>query len=230
MSRTYIKAIILGIGFGMFSLILLDNLIVALIMALSCVFFLVKFIYPSVNIAKEYEMKLDELHAFTNSLSMQLLSTPSIHESVKICKDYYKPKVKEIYQSYSENIDDFLVSLKDFFNNKSYDVFYELLLIYENSGGDIKATTNAIISDVAFKKESAENLFKIKKRKIGEFLTMWAFAFVSLLYLRVGLSSYYVSMLEDSLGLAVIAVLLLFLFSVTKAFIDLRSINYEGKL
>ena len=223
-------AVLMGLGLGILTYFLLANLLLTAVVALAGALFLWKFIIPDVEKALTYLSKLDELHSFATSFVMQLSSTPSSFEALKICRPYFKKGVQEIYDHYGDDLEDFLNALDGFFQNQSYRVLAQLIRIYETAGGDIGQMCNSVLQDIAFKKTSAAEMFRVKKRKAAEFVTMWIFAFVSLVYLRIGLASYYMEMLEGNLSVAVFLVMVLFVCSSWKAFAGFRNISFEDQL
>ncbi len=217
-------------GFIVFAFYLLDNIIFSIVLGIICFLIGYKIVINYLLKVKDYLNRLDELHTFTTSITMQLSSTPSAFESIQQCEPYFKSGVKQVFQQYGDDMQEFLEALSPLFRNKSFDVFAKLLLIYEKSGGDILHISNSILEEIAFKKSSAEELYRIKKRKIVELFTMWFFAFISLFYLRVGLESYYLEMVQGNLLIAVVLALLLFLLSGAKAFLGLKGVSFEGEL
>lgn len=222
--------ILLSIAFAGISYLLLNNVLLTLLLMLAFAFCLYRFILPCVTKATAYLNRLDELHSFATSFVMQLASTPSSFEALKICQPYFKKEVNEIASQYGDDLEDFLSALDGFFQNQSYRVLAQLIRIYETQGGVISTMAKSILEDIAFKKTSALELFKMKKRKIAEFLSMWIFAFASLLYLRVGLKDYYLEVLNKNLLIPVFLVLVLFLMATYSAFQGFKNISFEDKV
>ncbi|MEA4821949.1 MAG: hypothetical protein VB122_06995, partial [Erysipelotrichales bacterium] len=83
-------------------------------------------------------------------------------------------------------------------------------------------------ADISYKKTSSYELFKIKKRKVIEFLSMWILSISCMLYMRIALSFYYLSVIKSNLMIVILAVIAIFIYSLKMAFDSLSKIDFEG--
>ena len=170
MNKKLIYLCILFIPISIIYYLLLDNFILTAIFSLFTMYVLYKYILNDILAIKKYVFKINEMHMFSTAFVMQVSSTPSVHETIKLCSPYFSNDVQDIYLESEDICNNFLSSLDIYFSNKTFSVFVELIKIYDKDGGDFLQMSNSIVADISYKKTSSYELFKIKKRKVIEFL------------------------------------------------------------
>ncbi|MDD3383891.1 MAG: hypothetical protein WC123_02540 [Bacilli bacterium] len=210
--------------------LLIDNLIVTTIFLIITLYILYKYVFNDILTTKKYISKINEMQMFSISLVMQISSTPSLHEAFKLCSPYFSDNLQDIYFESEGDIDKFLSGLNSYFINQTFSVFVELIKIYDKNGGDFLQMSNSIVADISYKKTSSYELYKIKRRKIIEFLSMWLLSIACMLYMRIELSSYYLNVVKSNLLIIILVVISIFVYSLKMAFNSLSKINFEGEI
>ena len=228
MNKKLIYLCILFIPISIIYYLLLDNFILTAIFSLFTMYVLYKYIINDILAIKKYIFKINEMHMFSTAFVMQVSSTPSVHETIKLCSPYFSNDVQDIYLESEDICNNFLSSLDIYFSNKTFSVFVELIKIYDKDGGDFLQMSNSIVADISYKKTSSYELFKIKKRKVIEFLSMWILSISCMLYMRIALSFYYLSIIKSNLMIVILAVIAIFIYSLKMAFDSLSKIDFEG--
>jgi len=228
MNKKLIYLCILFIPISIIYYLLLDNFILTAIFSLFTMYVLYKYIINDILAIKKYIFKINEMHMFSTAFVMQVSSTPSVHETIKLCSSYFSNEVQNIYLESEDICHSFLNSLDIYFSNKTFSVFVELIKIYDKDGGDFLQMSNSIVADISYKKTSSYELFKIKKRKVIEFLSMWILSISCMLYMRIALSFYYLSIIKSNLMIVILAVIAIFIYSLKMAFDSLSKIDFEG--
>ena len=181
------------------SMFFTQELVISLVISLVLVIVITKVIQPNYSNAKVYLKAVDEANQIINSLSVQLIVTPSLDEALVKIKNYCSNYIKDIISndSYPSGIEK-MEQISFYINQPIMYVFVSQLKAYIEQGGDILNLSRQLIRQANHLKSSAYLFSSIKKRKLKEFSTVWLFSLVSLLYLRTGLETYYLLVLKNS--------------------------------
>jgi hypothetical protein len=155
----------------------------------------------------------DNLYFLVNTILNQLRTDKSLTTAFKSVINYFPEELKNNYETYGVNPIEYLDLLRQYFNSTYYEIFYNMLKIYDSKGGDIEERSKVLLDAISFSKEVRSELIKTKLRKLSEFVIMWLLSFLVLLYLRLGLTSYYLSLLNTNFIFAIIANFILFILS-----------------
>jgi hypothetical protein len=155
----------------------------------------------------------DHLYFLVNTILNQLRTDKSLTTAFKSIVSFFPEELRNSYETYGVNPLEYLDLMRQYFNSTYYEIFYNMIKIYDSKGGDIEERSKVLLDAIAFSKEVRSELIKTKLRKLSEFIVMWLLSFLVLLYLRLGLTSYYLTLLNTNFIFAIIANFVLFIIS-----------------
>jgi hypothetical protein len=200
-------------GFVGFLYLVFNNLILMLVFIVPIAFIVFYFLIPLIIKIRSNVNTNDNLYFLVNTILNQLRTDKSLTTAFKSVINYFPEELKNNYETYGVNPLDYLDLLRQYFNSTYYEIFYNMLKIYDSKGGDIEERSKVLLDAISFSKEVRSELIKTKLRKLSEFVIMWLLSFLVLLYLRLGLTSYYLSLLNTNFIFAIIANFILFILS-----------------
>ena len=100
--------------------------------------------------------------------------------------------------------------LSNFFQFHHYQLFVDLIGLWEEHGGNILNMSNYLINDIRETDEYISVCEQMHAKKAIEFTILWIFSFIILAVLRFALSQFYVSIMSKPFFK--IGVLLIFIF------------------
>lgn len=188
----------LSIIFGGTAYVISSNLIVAGIVLLVSLLILVGGCSPLLN---EFSSKLKrrkQCSSFVNSFIISLSVTQSLETSFEISTSNIEKDFKKIIDSISSlQIEERLSYLASYFGTELYPMFLSIISIYQVQGGDPLYLCGDLLAE-ANRIEEADNHFKKNgARNAYQFGLLWGMSLAILVFLRVGLSSFY-SFIKDT--------------------------------
>lgn len=211
--KLYIYGVILIIIFSLFYYLVFNEILLSAIFTIPLIYIVFFYAVPIIDNTKTRIKRNDNLYFLTNSILSQLKTDRSLTVAFKSIINYLPEELKNNYESYGTTPLDFLNLLKEYFNSNYYEIFLNMIKIYDTKGGDIDARSKVLIDAIAYTKQISMELVNIKVRKLTEFVIMWLLAFLVLIYLRLGLTSYYLNLIETNFIFALIANFVLFIIS-----------------
>jgi hypothetical protein len=167
----------------------------------------------------------DQLGALVSILLTQLRIDKSLATAFKNTIPYLPGDLQENYQTNPMNPKDYLDFLAPFFNSSHYRLFLNIIKLHDAKGGDINMRGKSLIDSLNFKKIITLELKNTIVRKLGEFTVMWILAFGVIIYMRIGLSNYYLSLLDTNFIYAIIFIVVSFILSTYLAITSLKKIE-----
>jgi hypothetical protein len=201
------------LGFLGFLYLVFNDFILMVVFIVPIAFILFYFLIPLIIKIKSNVNKNDHLYFLVNIILNQLLTDKSLTAAFKSIIIFFPEELRISYETYGVNPLEFLDLMRQYFNSNYYEIFYNMIKIYDSKGGDIEERSKVLLDAIAFSKEIRSELIKTKLRKLSEFIVMWLLSFLVLLYLRLGLTSYYISLLNTNFIFAIIANFILFIIS-----------------
>lgn len=174
------------------SYLCLNNLLSSLLISIAT--FLYLFLYAT-KLLKSYKTKIvrtRECSNFINTMIISLSSSKSLDSAfndatINISKDLEK----EIARCSAESTWNILQNLTSYFNFFKYTVFLNLLSIFINNGGNLLEMTSTLRNEIGREDKSTNSITLINSRKIKEFVTLWCFSILIILFCRFGLANIY---------------------------------------
>ncbi len=212
------------------SFVCLDNWIITLI--LSVITFLYSFLYAT-KLLKNYKIKIAKSRDCSNLINTIIISLSSSNSLESAYNDatinVSKDLEKELVKCNSDNTWENLQNLSNYFNFFKYTVFLNLLNIFINNGGNILEMTSVLRDEIDREDKCTNTIALINSRKVREFLTLWGFSILIILFCRFGLANVYEMMRTNNIfsyGILafIIFLLLSFHFLLLNIYKSIRSI------
>lgn len=185
-----------------------------LIMGISV--FLVYAVYYLMFIRKKikiYLSKINQIHCcyhFINSFIITL----SVKESID---DAYESGIRLNNKEFNEETEglqsmpvyDRVVYLRKYFNLAVYKMFINVFDLYQDQGGNIINLSDALMRETTRTERSLAESKSIGEKRLVEFIILWILSFAVLLFLRFGISEFYVKMLSSTVFVVMIVIFFL---------------------
>ena len=191
MRNRYILFCILSLFFaGICYLVTLDLICSGIVLLLFICFFLL--ISKKLNIYFDECSRFHETYHFINSFLISLSVKGSIIEAIDASKISMSDKFNECLNGLNEmNENEKLNYLKSYFNFRIYEVFLNIVTLWQDQGGDIIDYSYFLINEAKNNEEYLIACERINKRKIIEFSSLWILSLTILIILRFSLYQFY---------------------------------------
>ena len=211
--KIYVASLLGLIGFISFLYLVFNDLILTTVFIIPVTFIVFYFLTPLIIRLRVKVNTNDHLYFLVNTILNQLRTDKSLTIAFKSIVSFFPEELRSSYETYGVSPLEYLDLMRKYFNSTYYEIFYNMIKIYDSKGGDIEERSKVLLDAIAFSKEVRTELIKIKLRKLSEFIVMWLLSFLVLLYLRLGLTSYYLTLLNTNFIFAIIANFVLFIIS-----------------
>jgi hypothetical protein len=211
--KIYTFSLVGLIGFISFLYLVFNDLVLTVVFIIPITFVIFYFLTPLIIKIRAKANTNDHLYFLVNTILNQLRTDKSLTTAFKSIFSFFPEELRNSYETYGVNPLEYLDLMRQYFNSTYYEIFYNMIKIYDSKGGDIEERSKVLLDAIAFSKEVRSELIKTKLRKLSEFIVMWLLSFLVLLYLRLGLTSYYLTLLNTNFIFAIIANFVLFIIS-----------------
>ena len=192
MNQVITYGIIISIILGVVSFIASNNFIVAIAILVIGVLY---FIFLAKPVFYKYQVKtrrFAECYHFINTFIVSL----SVKGVVQGAYETTIGAMPEDFITNVENIEAFsnkekLEHLNKYFRFHVYSLFVDLINIYEEQGGDILAMSNHLLDETRIIEEYVSESRLIAKKKIFEFVILWALTLGIMIFLRFTLGQFF---------------------------------------
>ncbi len=207
MKYSIIFAFLLSLLMGGSAYFASNNYFIAI--GVTLLFLLYYFIFAHRRLSK-YSKKVYRIHhcyKFINSFLITMSVRNSLEESyrsgVQGCRGELKHIVAEI-----ENMDneERLNYLRTYFNLSIYKMFLNVVNIYLDQGGNILDMADTLIQESTRIEDSLNKTIKSVRQNILEFIILWGLSIGILIFMRFGISSFYLQMLHSMVFLILLGV------------------------
>ena len=177
---------------------------------------------------KKYVSKVNVIHAcyhFINSFIITL----SVKESLD---DAYESGIRLDNKEFNEEtmnlenmpVYDRIVYLRKYFNLAVYKLFINVLDLYQDQGGNILNLSDALMRETTRTEKALADSTNLGERKLMEFIVLWLMTFAIMIFLRFGVSDFYIVMLKSPMFVA----LIILFFVVTLISIHLFIVRFSS--
>jgi hypothetical protein len=211
--KIYTFSLVGLIGFISFLYLVFNDLVLTVVFIIPITFVIFYFLTPLIIKIRAKANTNDHLYFLVNTILNQLRTDKSLTTAFKSIVSFFPEELRNSYETYGVNPLEYLDLMRQYFNSTYYEIFYNMIKIYDSKGGDIEERSKVLLDAIAFSKEVRSELIKTKLRKLSEFIVMWLLSFLVLLYLRLGLTTYYLTLLNTNFIFAIIANFVLFIIS-----------------
>ncbi len=207
----YLIAIAIAVISAITAFVATQNLIIALlVLALYIIYFMLSIKQIFIPFLKKTK-RTHECFNFVNCLIISLSvkhSLPSAYESAILGID--GELLDEVSNIEHLVIDERIKYLKNYFSSDIYQMFLNILVAYEDQGGNILNMSESLIKELTRIENESNEYNKLGKRKVVEFASLWLLTYAILIFIRFALSQFY-SQIASSLFFC-IAVFVFFMF------------------
>jgi len=153
------------------------------------------------KLINNYITKKNKAHSCYHFISSFLI-TLSIKESLSEAFESGIRNPDQSLQSFVNqlnemNIDEKIKSLSKFYNYSIYQMFINVINLYNEQGGNVLKISNSLLSENTRIEETVNASTSISRKKAVEFIILWALAFAVVLFMRFSLSAFYFKMLSS---------------------------------
>lgn len=193
-----------------------SNIFVGIGVLLGSVAFYFLLIYKRILAHRSNTQKIHECYLFINNFLIVL----SIKGSITAALEATKTSISDDYLGYLSSIEEMnpqeqLIYLNKYFPFHIFQIFIDIILLWQEEGGDILSMSSHITNEMREIKEYVTYCQSISRRKALEIGTLWLFSLGTVIALRLSLSDFYSHLLKHPLFIsAVVGVALLVLVSI----------------
>lgn len=203
------------------------------VLVLSILFYFL-LIYKPLSKHKTNTQKIHECYLFINNF----LITLSIKGSLNAAFDATRTSISDDYSEFIGSIEEMtpqekLIYLNKYFPYHIFQIFIDVILLWQEEGGDILDMSSHITNEMREIKEYVTYCQSISRRKALEIGTLWFFSLAIVIALRLTLNDFYSGLLKQPLfvaavvGLAVLVLFSIYLLVMRVTHIEVRR-NYNG--
>lgn len=222
--------LIVAFAFAGLIFITSENLISTLLIFLLTISFFVFFVSRQIN---KYQHKIHRYHQcyqFINSFLITLSIRGSLNAALLSSYETSDSETKEIMDSIKEmNEQEKLSYLNKYFAFDLYHLFLDIVMLWNEQGGDILTMSQHLINQVRLKEQYILYCQSIHRSKVIEFIVLWGISLGILASLRFALSQFY-SYINKTIVFQS-SVIIIFLFVLVSIYVMVRRItfiNLEG--
>ena len=205
-------AIITSLLMGGISFIASNNIFLALIVGV--IFLLYYFIFASRKL-KVFFSKVYRIHhcyKFINSFIITMSVTNSINESYNNAIQGMEGELKDVLKELDAlNGNEKLNYLRKYFNLAIYKMFLNVTNLYLEQGGNILDMSESLIAETTRIEDSLNKSISSIKKNLIEFVVLWTISLGVLLFMRFGVSSFYLMMIKSPIFIILLGVYFLFI-------------------
>ena len=161
-----------------------------------------------------------------NSLIMQITVTSNVSMSIEEISDLLDEDEKNIFLNDELLVKEKLDSIEKFYPFPLFQVFKEIIVLYDTQGGNIIDMSMQLLSQIDIYIKNFEVIFLDNKKKIGEVLVLWIFSLIALFYIKIVLNDYYIDVIKiDSFQYIILFfffMMILSVYLVAKNYIEVK--------
>lgn len=173
-----------------------------------------------------YRSCFNFINNFIINLSIKETPLGAFNSTYEIMDDDFK---KEVDQLNTLNELEKLEYLKEYYRFHIYELFIDIVRIYEDRGGNILLLSDNLLKEAREQESFLNQNQSLNTRKSVEFITLWGFSLLILGVLRFALKDFYISMSNSLVFQLMIVGLFLFLLGSVEIFMRKSfTINLKG--
>ena len=188
-----------------------SNIIISLIVGVVSGFYLLIITRKRIDRFIRKTKRYHRCYKFINSFLISL----SIRNTVGAALTNVGENMNEDYKNELDGLEDvtgleILTYLKKYYSFHIYNLFVNVVSLYEEQGGNVLNMSSLIIEQSRGIEDYINRLVNISKKKVIEFSVLWIFAIVILVALRFVLGQFYVSIISQLIFQIAIAIIFIF--------------------
>ena len=216
MKSSFVFAFIISLAIGLVSYLASNNYFIGGGIALVYLLYYLVIALKRINKHSKKVYRIHNSYKFINSFIITMSVRNSLEEAYRSGIQGSSGELKHIVQEI-ENMDsnERLNYLRKYFNLSIYKMFLNIVELYLDQGGNILTMSDSLIAETTRIEDSLNKSSRSIKKNILEFIILWGLSLGILLFMRFGISSFYLSMLHSPIFLGMLVIyFLLILFSI----------------
>jgi len=139
-----------------------------------------------------------ECYKFINSFLITMSVKESLTEAFMSGTLNASPEFKkELGDLENMVVEDRIIYLRRYFDLAIYKMFLNVLKLYQDQGGNILALGETLMQETTMVENSVTKSFNIGVKKLTEYAVLWVLTFAILIFMRFGMSVFYLTMLSN---------------------------------
>ncbi len=205
MKSSVVVALIVSIIIGFSAYLATNNYIVGIAIGLIYLLYYFIFALKKINAFSKKNYRIHNCYKFINSFLITMSVRDSLEEAYRSGVQGSTGELKHIVNDI-ENLDnnERLNYLRKHFNLSVYKMFLNIVELYLDQGGNILKMADSLIAETTRIEDSINKSNHSIKRNIFEFIILWGMSLGILLFMRFGISSFYMTMLKSYLFLGLV--------------------------
>lgn len=193
-----------------------SNIFVGIGVLVASLLFYFLLLYRKLHTHIQITKKIQECYLFINNFLVTLSIKGSLVASFEATKSSISDDFTDFISGIEEmNPQEKLTYLSKYFSFHVYQIFVDIISLWQEEGGDILEMSSHIINEIREIKEYVTYCQSISRRRSLEIGTLWLFSLAIVVVLRLSLSDFYGDLLTQPLFIgAVIGLALLVMFSI----------------
>lgn len=200
MRKINIIFIILGLALAAFCFLATNNIIYASLVA---VIFVIDYFLLMRKQFTHYFSLIQRVHTsyhFINSFVITLSVKESFEEAYQNGIRINNARLNaETDQLTEMPVVDRVKYLKDYFNLSIYQMFLNVISLYQDQGGNILTMSDNLMKECTRTERALSDTLSIGHKHLKEFITLWVMSIGILIFMRFSLSDFYLSMLKNTM-------------------------------
>lgn len=172
----------------------------------------------------KYYSEIDRVHYcyhFINSFLVTLSVKESFEDAYQSAiRVSNKALLEEVEGIKKFNVYDRVNYLRSFFNLAIYKMFLNILDLYQDQGGNVLSMSGNLIRECTRTEKILNESLSIGRKHIVEFLLLWVMSFGIVLFMRFGITDFYMMMLNNSLFVIMLFIYFLICLVSVHLFVD----------
>lgn len=222
--------ILISLAFTGLNFVASENIISSLIIFLISIGFFVFIVRRQKDKYLNKTRRYHQCFSFVNSYIVSLSVKGSLAYARESAYNISDNKVKEVMDSIKEMDEEEQLSyLSKYFKFDLYHLFVDIVMLWNEQGGDILAMSQRLINKLRLKEEYLLTCESMHKSRIVEFTILWGITLVILASLRFALSQFYSKVVVTPFyQIAVVAIFLFVLISIYVMVKRISNVTIEG--
>lgn len=227
---TILIGFIVGIAFSLVCYVSTGNYISTIFIGVITLCYFVFFAYKVIKNKDEKIARFQDCYHFVNNFLISLSIKGHVSGALASALESQNEETRELINSL--DTDDPMQKVKYLKKHFKFDVYYlfvDLIVLYNEEGGDILQMSSYLLNQIRESEEYLVNAERLNKSALVEFAALWIFSLAILAILKFSLDDFFTYIVKNNFyQISVVCVLLFALYSVHLAVKKVTRIDIKG--
>ena len=215
-----IVGIVSAVLLGALAFLATNNYIVAAVVLVLALGYYMLIAHKMIKKYLSRVQRTHECYKFINSFLITMSVKESLTEAFSSGTLNASPEFKkELADLENMVVEDRIIYLRRYFDLAIYKMFINVLKLYQDQGGNILALGETLMQETTMVENSVTRSFNIGVKKIVEYAILWVLTFAILIFMRFGMSDFYITMLNNRFFVFCLIVFFLFFIAAFHIFL-----------